>query len=690
MKEINLIINGIEAKGFDNQTILEVAQNCGVEIPTLCHDERVKMYGACGICTVEIEGSPRLFRSCSALAADGMMITTDSQRIRKNRQTALELLLSDHKGDCRPPCMLACPAETDCMGYVNLIAQGNYNDALKLIMEKIPLPASIGRVCPHPCEDGCRRELVEEPIAIAQLKQFVGDLSLNESGGIERDNTTIPLSGMAVAVIGGGPGGLSAAYFLRLKGHAVTVFDAMPEMGGMLRYGIPEYRLPKALLQKEIDFIKNTGVKMRNNVRICADTANTLNDLRKEFDAVIIAAGAWSDLKLRCKGEDLNGVMGGIKFLLEVATGHIKQGDFEGKKIAVVGGGNTAMDACRTAVRLGTEKVYNIYRRTKNEMPAEEIEILEAEEEGVIFKNLTNPNEIVGGGEAPAGNPSSKTVTSIRLQVMELGEPDASGRRAPVPVEGKEEVLDVDMVIAAIGQKLNPGGFEALELTSRGTINADENMFTTNLDGVFAIGDAVNKGADIAVSAIGQAKKAAEAVNKYLYGEELNPPARYLVKDEKTAEDFKDREKQARVKMPHRSGNERKADFKEINLGLSEEAAKKEASRCLECGCKDYFDCKLIKYANQYEVKPEKYECETCRRTTEQEIPDIIQNPNKCVLCGLCVRLCEEDVGAGVLGFVNRGFDTTVRAAGDITKCADCGKCAEVCPTGALMKANQA
>ena len=661
------------------------------------------MAGSCGICVVEAEGNPKLLRACATPATDGMVIFTDSERIRRNRKMSLELLLSDHTGDCLAPCILACPAQTHCQGYVGHIANSKYKEAYELIMDKIPLPASIGRVCPHPCEDACRRELVEEPIAIMNLKQFIGDLALADES-FANWLAIPPDSGKKVAVIGGGPSGLSAAFYLRQKGHSVTVYDAMPYMGGMLRYGIPEYRLPNDLLQKEIDLIEKTGVAFRNNIRIGSDV--TMDELRTQYDAVIVAVGAWTSTGLRCPGEELDGVLGGIYFLRDAADY-----DFTGQKVAVVGGGNTAMDACRTAVRLGADKVYNIYRRTRDEMPAEEIEIDEAIEEGVIFKNLTNPIEIIADGSGIAaengktdktGNAAGK-VCKVRLQIMELGEKDASGRRSPVPAPGKEEVLDVDVVIAAIGQKPDTAGIESINLTKWGTIIADEHTFRTNLNGVFAIGDATNDGADIAISAIGEAKSAAAMVDLYLSGAELSYKPPYLVKDEKTAEDFTDRERRARAKMPHRTPEERRVDFKEVNLGMSEDVAKKEAERCLACGCLDYYECKLIEYANLYDVQPEKFEgtmhsrpiivslrdpLGVSSKLCAEDIPNITRTPDKCILCGLCVRLCEESVGAGVLGFVNRGFDTVVQPAGDVNPCYDCGKCAESCPTGALLNKN--
>ena len=674
MATIKLMIDGREITGTGGQTILDIVRANGMDVPTLCHDDRVEMYGSCGLCVVEAEGNPKLLRSCSTLAADGMVIRTNSQRIHQSRKAALELLLSDHTGDCRPPCTLACPAQTDCQGYVGLIANGAYDEAYALIKEKIPLPGSIGRVCPHPCEEACRRELIEEPISIAALKQFASDAQ-HARGEIY--TAEVPAStGKRVAIIGGGPGGLTAAYFLRTKGHDVTVYDAMPLMGGMLRYGIPEYRLPKKGLQEEIEAIEKMGVQFQNNVRIGQDM--TLDDLRKNFDAVVIAIGAWTSTGLRCPGEDLDGVHGGIEFLWNI-TGITEK--LLRRRVAIVGGGNTAMDACRTAVRSGASVVYNIYRRTRNEMPAEESEIDEAEEEGVIFKNLTNPIEIIG---------ENGKVKSIRLQIMELGEPDASGRRSPVPVPGLEETIDVDTVIKAIGQKPNTLGFDDIEQTKWSTVIADERTFRTSMEGVFAVGDATNNGADIAVTAIGEAQRAAEMVNRYLCGEELTYEEPFLVKSEKTADDFAGYEKQARAKMPHRSASDRKKDFVAFRCGLSAEEAKREASRCLECGCMDFFECKLLRYAGQYRLKPEKYSGQTHHRIHEDDHPYIRRNPDKCILCGLCVRICEEVTGATALGFMERGFDTVVKPAFDAdlrdTDCISCGQCVHVCPTGALTE----
>ena len=668
----NIKIDGIELQAAPGTTILEAAQSVGIEIPTLCHDKRIEEYGACGICVVEAAGIPKLLRACSTKISDGMDINTKSERVVKSRKFALDMLLSNHTGDCKAPCSLACPAGTDCQGYVGLIANGEYEEALKLIKQRIPLPAAIGRVCPHPCQTACRRGLVEDPIQIAYLKSFVADIDL------ESENAFVPelaeLNGKTVSIIGGGPAGLTAAYFLRIKGYSVKIYDKMPKMGGMLRYGIPQYRLPKELLDKEIKLIEELGVEMINNKTLGVDF--TIESLKAEGDAVVVAVGAWKSSPMRVEGENLDGVYGGIDFLRTVIEGNPLD---IGKKVAVCGGGNTAMDACRTAVRLGADEVYIIYRRTRDEMPAEKLEIKEAEEEGVIYKFLTNPAEIIG---------VDGKVSSIRLQVMELGEPDASGRRSPVPVEGKFETLDVDSVIMAIGQQTDINGLDGLELTRKNTIIADESTFMTNIEGVFAVGDATNKGASIAVAAIGEAHKAADVIDSYLNGYIVGYRKPFVVEKQVTAEDLADREKISAPEMPVVSACERKHSFTEVALGFTEEMAKADANRCLECGCLDYFKCKLLKYSRMYDVEPSVYSGEKTVIGKDTTHPFIIHDNDKCILCGQCVRVCDEVMGVTALGLVNRGFVTVVSPEFgknlDSSRCISCGQCVALCPTGAL------
>ena len=673
MSEIfNIKIDGIEIQATPGMTILEAAESVGIEIPTLCHDKRIEEYGACGICVVEVAGIPKLLRACSTKISDGMDVNTKSERVIKSRKFALDMLLSNHTGDCKAPCSLACPAGTDCQGYVGLIANGEYEEALKLIKQRIPLPAAIGRVCPHPCQTACRRSLVEDPIQIAYLKSFVADIDINSENAYVPE--IAPSNGKTVSVIGGGPAGLTVAYFLTIKGYSVTVYDKMPKMGGMLRYGIPQYRLPKELLDKEITLIEQLGVKMINNKTLGVDF--TVESLKAESDAVVVAVGAWKSSPMRVEGENLEGVYGGIDFLRSVIEGN----PFKiGKKVAVCGGGNTAMDACRTAVRLGAEEVYVIYRRTRDEMPAEKLEIKEAEEEGVIYKFLTNPTEIIG---------VDGKVNAVKLQVMELGKPDESGRRAPVPVEGKFEILDVDSVIMAIGQQTDVNGLDGLELTRKNTIVADESTFMTNIDGVFAVGDATNKGASIAVAAIGEAHKASDVIDSYINGFTVGYRKPFVVEKQVSADDFADREKISAPEMPVMSACERKHTFSEVAFGFTEEMAKSDASRCLECGCLDYFKCKLLKYSRMYDVEPAVYSGEKTSVGKDSSHPFIIHDNDKCILCGQCVRVCDEVMGVTALGLVNRGFITVVSPEFgnnlDSSRCISCGQCVTLCPTGAL------
>lgn len=674
MSKVRVNVDGRELTGYTDQTILDLAKENDIDIPTLCFSGDLEIYASCGLCLVEVEGAPRLLRACATKINDGMVVQTDNKKIRDARKLALELLLSDHLGDCRAPCVMECPANCDAQGYVGLIANGEYKEALKLIKEFMPIPASIGRVCPAPCQDGCRRNLVEDPISIRYFKRLVADMDL------ESDDPYVPPvapdSGKKVAVVGSGPAGLTSAYFLRRKGHDVTIFESLPDMGGMLRYGIPEYRLPKSVLDAEIQQILNLGVKANTNVQLGEDF--TLDYLFKSnFDAVYMAIGAQNSRRMGVPGEDMPGVVGGTEFLRAVTLNQeVELGD----NVAIIGGGNTAMDAARTAKRLGAEKVMVVYRRAREQMPAQEIEVIEAEEEGVEFYLLANPVQIEGDGK----------VSKMTCQKMQLGEPDDSGRRRPEPIPDSFFTLDVDTIIAAIGQDVGVDNIkDDVEIDKYNTIHAEEGTFNTNVPGVFAGGDAVT-GPGIAIEAIAAGMRVSEVIDNYLNGIEGPYETNYVLqRDDLTEEDFVEEERKERAKMPTVPPEVRVNNFREIEYGITPEEAREDASRCLECGCLDTFECKLRSYATEYEAQPERIGGE--KHEYEKEIhPFIIRDQNKCILCGICVRTCSEVIGVEALGLVNRGFDTYVSPALDLpleeTSCVACGQCVAFCPTGALVE----
>jgi len=424
---INVTINGKILTGYKGETILQLAKRHNIYIPTLCHDDRLEPYSSCFLCVVDIKGEKTLQTSCSTTIREGMELETDNERVRLSRKTALELLLSNHYADCMAPCQQTCPAGVDVQGYISLIEKGKYSDAVQLIKEVNPLPAICGRVCVRPCEVACRRNFLNEGAAVGidYLKRFAADADL---ASLQPFRPEIELhTGKKVAVIGAGPGGLSVAYFLQQKGHQVDIFEANSFAGGMLRYGIPEYRLPNNLLDNEIKQITNIGVQIFYNQQL----GNNLiyKELKENYQALILTIGSQSGTSVGCDGDDAQNVFSGIDFLrtMEVSG---KKFDFTGKKVAVVGGGNTAMDCCRTAIRCGAEKVYVIYRRTEKEMPANPIEIHESKIEGVEYLLLTNPVKI--------NKKQNGEVESVTLLRMELGEPDKSGRRKPIPIENSE------------------------------------------------------------------------------------------------------------------------------------------------------------------------------------------------------------------------------------------------------------
>jgi NADPH-dependent glutamate synthase beta subunit-like oxidoreductase len=559
------------------------------------------IYGGKRLCRVGCIGLGDCIRSCQFnaihMGPDGYPVVDEfkcvgcgacekvcPKSILTVRTMSQRLLHFNEEDDALAPCRQTCPAEIDIPKYIACIRDGDYEGAVSTIRERNPLLLTCGRVCPHPCEDYCRRGIEDEPVSINQLKRFAADYEMNS--GTRLPVSCAPDTDKKVAIIGGGPAGLTCAFFLRRLGHAVTIFDMMPKLGGMVRYGIPEYRLPKEVLQWEIDGILNLGIECKTNVKLGVDF-NIASLVSAGYNAIFLGVGAWSDYSLRVEGEDLKGCYTGIDFLTKFARDQqAAEPEYPipiGRKCAVIGGGNTAIDCVRTLVRLGAEEVAIVYRRTRKEMPANEVEIVAAEHEGVQFHFLAAPTRVVGNEHGH--------VTHLEFQQMKLGEPDASGRRRPVPIEGSETLMEVDMLITAIGQGPDVAFIDEgkpvneLNVTRWNTIDADPEILQSSVPYIFTAGDAFT-GASLVVEAIGGGRRAARTIHRYLTEQAIEPVPKSLRKKhipESLFEHVNGVNKNKRAEMPELPVAERIKSFAEADLVLKEDTALNESRRCLDC-----------------------------------------------------------------------------------------------------------
>jgi NADPH-dependent glutamate synthase beta subunit-like oxidoreductase/NAD-dependent dihydropyrimidine dehydrogenase PreA subunit len=591
-----------------NARLLEISKHTNITLWTNSHVTRVG--GEAGGFHVELRRHPRYvdLNKCTAcedcLTACPVTVPgTEHKAIYLAGGAQPGCAVIDKQG--KAPCSNTCPGGIHVQGYVALIAQGRFREALSLIHQSIPFPGICGRICTHPCELNCRRAEVDQAVAIRLLKRFVADWEVAHPDEAQEEQLPSPApDAKRVAVIGAGPAGMAVAQDLARKGYRVTVFEALPVVGGMMAVGIPTYRLPRDVIRREIKRIERLGVEIRTNTPIGPDGAYTLDDLFGQgYEAIFVGVGAHHNHELKIPGEDLRGVVSGIALLKAVNLAH-QTGEPQWQmrvlsyllggvatRVAIVGGGNTAMDVARSLKRLGVEDVHILYRRTRAEMPALPEEIEEAEHEGVPIEFLVAPVRIMGNEQG--------RVVALECVRMKLGEPDHSGRRRPVPIAGSEFSLDVDMVVPAIGQFPDLaflGEGHGFAITREGTFNVDRVSYMTNRPGVFAAGDAITQPVSV-IDAIGSAKQAAAGIDAYLRGvpaQEIPVSSREVPIARRTLlpEEL--------VAMPRLTSStipmaQRMHSYVEVELGYDAETAIAEAQRCLSCGpCSECLACEKV------------------------------------------------------------------------------------------------
>jgi NADPH-dependent glutamate synthase beta subunit-like oxidoreductase/dihydroorotate dehydrogenase len=495
-------------------------------------------------------------------------------------------------------CQQACPAGVDVPMYLDMVRKGNYVQAYETISVTNPFPGICGRVCDHPCEGECRRSLFDDPLQIRLIKRMAADKTYESFGNELPLPEMLPKNGKKVAVVGAGPAGLTSAYYLARVGYDVTIFEALPLAGGMLAVGIPEFRLPKNILKMEVDRVQRMGVKIRTGVRVGVDY--TLDQLKEEgYERILIATGAHGEPGVQIPGMDKEGVVSGVAFLRDVSLGRFTS--LYGRKVAVVGGGNAAVDAARSALRIGAESVTLVYRRRKEDMPAYEEEIIEAEKEGVKYIFLAGPERIEGNGKA----------TAFTYKPMKLGEIDDSGRRKPIPSDEDPRSVDADFVIIATGQKVDTDFLPAI---------ADRDSGKTKAEGVWAAGDCTNDTASV-IEAIAAGRRSAEAIHRSMGG------TGSVIPEQKVNRDFFIEVTDAgttKEPTPMIPVKDRFPGFTEVETGLAEDAARREAARCMHCGC---INCLRCVYVCPYNAR-------------SLEFPTMTVDRDLCRNCGACVSVC--------------------------------------------------
>ncbi len=647
MNQLSLVINQQAVTAAPGTSILEAATAAGITIPTLCFYKSLDATGSCWICIVEIKGKNRFVPACSTPVSEGMVIETENETLSAMRRQNLQRIIEEHSGDCMGPCEITCPAGCNIPEFVTAIAMHDDERAIQIIKESIPLPGILGRVCPAPCEDECRRHGIDQPVSICALKRYAADRDS------ERANRYIPeipgKTGKKVAIIGSGPAGLAAAWFLLRKGHEVTIFESAPKAGGMMRYGIPRFRLPEAVIESDLATLAGMGLTFRFNTTFGSEI--TPETLKGEFDALFLAIGAQKAAIMKIPGEKKPGVTSGTDFLRRAASG---EQPHSGERVIVTGGGNTAIDAARTALRLGASEVTILYRRSREEMPAIAAEIEEALAEGITLVERVAPTAIR----------RLKGLLKITAITMQPGEIDESGRRRPVPMEGSEFTITANTIISAIGQQIDPAIAKGAGIGTGkyGELTVNPKTLQSSTPWLFAGGDCVT-GTDTAIRAVEQGKRAAHSINLFLNGEPVAAPkslfnSSYGARNEAPQEIYQGKTLAARVPVPELPVETRTKTFEEVVTGYSETLARAEAERCLQCRCNAINDCRLRELASRYlpvthaakeHIHPGFFKAESANVGMERE---------KCVDCGICVRMLEQLEGELALAVMAKSCPT--------------------------------
>ena len=707
---IRIEVDGRVVEGFEGQTILEVCRDNGIEIPTLCYEPKLPGFGACRMCVVEVEGEEHPPISCSRTCEPEMKVQTQTEELRRLRRTNLELIFSDHNAYCLPPCQNKCPSHIDIPGFLKANAEADWRESARIFKRTIPFPSVLGRVCPAPCEEHCRRDEVDEAIAIRDSHRYAGDQVL-KSMLDEGIDPPLPFerqapTGRRAAVIGSGPAGMAAAFYLLLSGHDVTVFERDPSPGGMLRYGIPQYRLPKVeVLEAEYESVTRLGGKIVCNAGLGTDF--TLDDLVFQgFDAVVVAIGCYDTNKLGIPGEDAAEVLDGLEYL-RTATLGLPYPDHAGKRVVVIGGGFTSMDCSRTSIRQGAAEVTLVYRRDMKDMPASN-EVHEAIEEGVTAIFQAGPVRVVTDKK---GN-----VTGVEFIRMALGAPDASGRRRPEPAQGTEFTdplrpraaghrpgsrpdLDRPGLRRRRGDQAAPAEGRCGHLRDR-TARACSGPATSGSARRRSSRRSPRAAAPPTPSTPTCAGMDLAAIRTRQTLAEPQPEFLSIVP-------FTSEAKTPRYRMTALEAEERNHTYIEYELPYTREDAVAESTRCLQCTCEAIGFCDLRRLGIEYgttlpTLEPQYHQGAGYRSVTENRFTGvnhdyirddshafILREPSRCIDCGRCAQVCSEVVGAACYDFMRIGFDTLVTTPLDMslndTPCVSCGRCAETCPTGALM-----